>query len=120
VSAHQQQQETRAWGGAELARAKALRGEGYVFSTIALLLCREFGTDRSPTAVQKLFIKLRQRGELIEAVSEADRQAARERAAEMGTTRTVLRRCLRCRHSFSSYGAENRVCADCKKSDAWR
>jgi hypothetical protein len=110
------------WSGAELARAKALRRVGYTHGTIAGMLRAEFATERTGSAVQKLFVALRQRGLVVETVSDADRAAAREKArqAELAVANLVRRRCLRCRDHFDSWGPGNQVCGDCKSSEAWR
>jgi hypothetical protein len=110
------------WTAAELARAKELRREGYTHGTIAGLLREEYGTGRSGDGVRKLFLNLRQRGVVVETVAEHERVAAREkhRATELARANLVRRKCLRCSGGFDSYGPQNRVCSDCKASEAWR
>jgi hypothetical protein len=123
MSAHQQPTGGGwTWADAELARAKDLRREGYTHATIAGFLRREFSTERSGVSVQKLFTGLRQRGLVVETVSDHDKQAAREkhRQAELAAANLVRRQCLRCRGAFDSWGAGKRICADCRASEAWR
>lgn len=106
-----------AWTEAELARAKALRREGYTHGTIAGLLREEFGTERTGQGVQSLWQTLRQRGEVVETVADHDRAAVRERRAELAAANTVRRRCLRCGDGFDSWGAGNRLCGECRRPD---
>ena len=108
-----------AWTDAELARAKELRREGYTHGTIAGFLRREFGTERTGLGVQKLFTSLRQRGLVVETVSDHERQAARarHRQAEVAAANLVRRRCLRCGSGFDSSWAGHRVCDECKAQE---
>jgi hypothetical protein len=109
------------WTEQELARAKALRREGYTHGTIAGMLRTEFGSDRTGMALQRLFCALRRDGLVVETVEDHDRQDVRRRAlvreqqAELKAANSLRRSCLRCRGEFDSHGAGNRICEDCKR-----
>jgi len=104
------------WKQPELARAKALRAEGYTHGTIAGMLRDEFGTVRTGLAVQKLFAALRQKGVVVDPVPTHQAKAAEVRKAELVVANNVQRQCLLCRRNFYSWGAGNRRCDPCKRS----
>jgi tRNA(Ile2) C34 agmatinyltransferase TiaS len=111
------------WSDAEVARAKQLRREGGTHPAVAAALRAEFGTQRTTHAVQKLFARLRRPDEMRAenaAHKAAARLSTRAQAQAGRVAKTELRLCLRCGEAFDSHGPFNRVCGDCKTSEAWR
>lgn len=113
------------WTLDQITRAKVLRREGFNLATVAGMLTEEFGIFRTREAVSGMFKSLERRGADDIAPrnrSEASRVAAAKVKAERMERAANLsqRPCLCCRGIFASEGPQNRICAPCKSTEAWR
>lgn len=95
------------WSAPELARMHQLRAEKLTSASIAGALRQEFGTGRTGQAVKMCVAMLKKREE-----RKAERAAA---VAELTVVNNISRKCLCCGGGFSSWGAGNRMCVECKR-----
>lgn len=111
-----------AWEPEEIAWALIWAEQKYTAGSIAGMLLERFGTRRTASAVSTALAAARSVGAAKYSTPKVAKAAATAKAAfaakrQADAANRTQRNCLRCERPFNSWGAGNRLCGPCRRSE---